>query len=194
MIPTFEKIVGKSFWLTSVVHLLTQCAGGACGYSNLYSTGYGVNTAALSGPLFNGGATCGACYELTCILNESKWCYRGKNIIVTATNFCPSGSTGGWCNPPQKHFDLSEPMFTTLANRVGGVIPVNFRRYCKSPRCTECFKLIQLRSAKQNEPVPQTHNVPSVVFCDAGWRVTSKEGCASPSTETPTFLSCSFTT
>ncbi|XP_024358974.1 expansin-A10 [Physcomitrium patens] len=102
--------------------------GGACGYSNLYSTGYGVNTAALSGPLFNGGATCGACYELTCILNESKWCYRGKNIIVTATNFCPSGSTGGWCNPPQKHFDLSEPMFTTLANRVGGVIPVNFRR------------------------------------------------------------------
>lgn len=119
--------------------------GGACGYGNLYNTGYGVKTAALSAPLFKGGATCGACYELTCILSQSKYCYQNKKILITATNFCPTGSTGGWCNPPRKHFDLSEPMFTTLANRVGGVIPVNFRR-------VHCYKKGGMRFTINGNP------------------------------------------
>ncbi|CAM6088027.1 unnamed protein product [Calypogeia fissa] len=102
--------------------------GGACGYGNLYSMGYGTESTALSNPLFNNGLTCGACFELQCVLSETQWCYPGKTIVVTATNACPPGSTGGWCDPPRLHFDLSYPMFTTLAQAVGGVIPVQYKR------------------------------------------------------------------
>lgn len=107
---------------------------GACGYQNTYALGYGSWTAALSSPLFQGGAACGACYQIRCApvratRTARQWCYNlYRTITITATNLCPSGSEGGWCNPPRSHFDLTMPAFLTLARREGGVAPVYYRK------------------------------------------------------------------
>ncbi|XP_074290125.1 expansin-A32-like [Silene latifolia] len=99
---------------------------GACGYGDLQKQGkgYGSVTAAISTQLFEKGAGCGGCYELKCE-DVAKGCKPGSSIIVTATNECPDG---GWCAPPQEHFDLSQPAFGQLAEYKTGVVPLQYRR------------------------------------------------------------------
>uniref|UniRef100_A0ACD5ZM56 Uncharacterized protein n=1 Tax=Avena sativa TaxID=4498 RepID=A0ACD5ZM56_AVESA len=109
--------------------------GGACGYGNLYSTGYGTRTAALSTVLFNDGASCGQCYKIACDRKRAipEFCRPGVTVTITATNLCPPNNTlpnenGGWCNLPRPHFDMAQPAWEKIDVYKGGIIPIMYQR------------------------------------------------------------------
>uniref|UniRef100_A0A7I4FH37 Expansin n=1 Tax=Physcomitrium patens TaxID=3218 RepID=A0A7I4FH37_PHYPA len=107
--------------------------GGACGYGDLYSTGYGTNTVATSSAIFDRGLACGACYQVKCAGSASE-CQPGTPAIqVTVTNFCPPNPSlpegnGGWCNLPLHHFDMAMPAFQQIASYRVGIVPILYRR------------------------------------------------------------------
>lgn len=99
---------------------------GACGYRYQLSQ-YGVMTTALSTSLFRAGAACGACFQIRCWADSG--CLPGHaTLTVTATNLCPPGSYGGWCDLPKAHFDLSEPAFSRIARVPFGHVQIIYRR------------------------------------------------------------------
>ena len=103
---------------------------GACGYGNLYATGYGVLTAAISQVMWNDGFSCGACYEVACVGSQyvqGPVC-NPTTVTVTISNLCPTEGNP-LCAPPFHHLDMSEPAWAVLSpKRVAGVLQTKMRR------------------------------------------------------------------
>ncbi|KAL3688450.1 hypothetical protein R1sor_014759 [Riccia sorocarpa] len=141
MIHQFFIFLVSALWTSSLLDVVEGQTGhatfyggsdasgtdsGACGFTNALSPEYGTMTAALSSSLFNAGDSCGACYKITCTQTDYGAC-TSSPIIVTATNLCPPGSNGGWCDNGD-HFDLSEPAFSQIADTTAGHIAVNYEK------------------------------------------------------------------
>ena len=115
-----------------------HAGAGLCGY-NASAQGFGKYTGWLSTALFNGGDACGACFELRCNMDDDRVqaqhrCIPGGSVVITATDLClphetlPNDNAEGWCNPPLKHFDLSEPAYRQIAHYKAGIVPVQYKR------------------------------------------------------------------
>ncbi|XP_062188844.1 expansin-A26-like [Phragmites australis] len=98
--------------------------GGACGYKDKEAEGYGMQTAAVSPALFDGGAGCGACYEVKGAEGVSTSKAGAAPVVVTATNQAPPPVNG----QKGEHFDLTMPAFLQIAEEKAGIVPISYRK------------------------------------------------------------------
>lgn len=128
-------LAGKPKWIRGRITWYGDTNGegttsGGCGYGNTYARGYNLDTGAASGTLWSDGLSCGACFAVKC---RSHSACNGKTTVVTITNSCPSNwaldpNHGGWCNPPNRHIDMTYLSFSKVANPNAGVVPAFLRR------------------------------------------------------------------
>ncbi|WP_416974410.1 expansin C-terminal domain-related protein [Streptomyces sp. 4F14] len=101
--------------------------GGACGYGNLYDTGFGTNTAAVSADLFNDGLACGRAYKVVCDEQTAapQACKPGTSVTVRVTNLAPPLLNG---SPALfSHFDLAQPAYEQIANTSSRSVPMYYQ-------------------------------------------------------------------
>lgn len=58
--------------------------GGACGYQDPFSFGYGQFTTAISDMIYNGGLACEACFKVKC-MGDPK-CYLSIVVVMARLN------------------------------------------------------------------------------------------------------------
>lgn len=87
-----------------------------CCYGYLFQQGYGLKTNTLSTALFNNGYTYVAYFGILVvhILRYLSMISNGDQVCqqILPPNY--SKPDGNWCGSPQKYFDLSMKMFTTI--------------------------------------------------------------------------------
>lgn len=135
-VPTFSQepgwAAGAATYYTGI-HDVSGGYAGNCGFEDLSRNMAGINGAkygnlfaAGSDLLYQGGANCGACYELKCVGNPV---CTGKSIVVTITDFCPTKGNEQWCGADMHHFDLSGKAFNELVNTMAiGHFSLQYRR------------------------------------------------------------------
>ncbi|CAL4925103.1 unnamed protein product [Urochloa decumbens] len=156
--------------------------GGACGYDNLYTAGYGMLNTALSLTLFNNGTSCGQCYLIICDMSRpgGQYCKPGNTVTVTATTLCPPNYAlpyGGWCGPGRSHFDMSQPAFENIGIYQAGVIPVLYQRVKCSRSGGVRFSIVAGGSAdSQSQLLVNIQNLAGSGSVGAAWVKGDKTG------------------
>uniref|UniRef100_A0A7I4FF82 Expansin-like EG45 domain-containing protein n=1 Tax=Physcomitrium patens TaxID=3218 RepID=A0A7I4FF82_PHYPA len=117
-------------------------SGGACGYTELAGTPYGLSVGAGSAVIYQNGQGCGECYEVKCTYPSCK--PTPSRIVIT--DFCPGGT---FCSTGEPAFDLSGMAMTNMALpgrdqelRNLGLYEIQYRRVpCYYPNQNVAFKV-----------------------------------------------------
>lgn len=117
-------------------------SGGACGYTELAGTPYGLSVAAGSAIIFQNGQGCGQCYDVKCSYPSCKQ----EPTRVVITDSCPGGT---YCSTGEPAFDLSGMAMSNMALpgrdaelRNLGLYDIQYKRVpCYYPNQNIAFKV-----------------------------------------------------